>query len=167
MRRKSIITFAVLALLAALVGASASIVAAETLHSQTIDVDQDTEALRVLGENITNDTASVTITEHLDGTQTQVLSSTLNTSTTTMDSVELSTINANASYEVVVTGDGADSISVNEVQVIPAAGGSTSSSSSWSIATLTETQQIALIGAIVFFGSISVLWIFRDRLGGY
>ena len=66
MRRKSIITFAVLALLAALVGASASIVAAETLHSQTIEVDQDTEALRVLGENITNDTASVTITEHLD-----------------------------------------------------------------------------------------------------
>lgn len=158
--------FAVLALLAALVGASASIVAAETLHNQTVDVDQDTEALRVLGENITNDTASVTITEHLDGNQTQVLSATLNTSTTTMDSVELSTINANASYEVVVTGDGADSISVNEVKVVSAAGAS-SSSSSFSIASLDETQQIALIGVVLFFGSISVLWIFRDRLGGY
>ena len=166
MRRKSIITVAVLALLAALVGASASIVAAETLHNQTVDVEQDTEALRVLGENITNDTASVTITEHLDGNQTQVLSATLDTSTSSMDSVELSTINANASYEVVVTGDGADSISVNEVQVVPAAGGS-SSSSSLSIASLNQTQRVAVLGLLVFFGLLGGLWYFRDYLGDY
>ena len=125
MKRQLTLTavLAAVALLAVLAAPSVSAASTE-LTNQTISPGEDTTALRIIGEHITNDTASVTVYELDNGTETQVGSGTLNTSTSSTDTYEYSSLNTSLDYRVVVIGDGADLVSVNEVQVVAAGGGS-------------------------------------------
>jgi len=93
--------------------------------NETVTPDTDTETLRVIGENVTNGTASITVFEIDNGTETQVGTGTLDTSTagTTMDSYDFNAVNSSLEYRVLVEGDGADMIAVNKVNVVAAGGG--------------------------------------------
>lgn len=130
--RKLLGTIAVVALLltVGLVGIGAAetyenLESADMPVNETVTPDEDTESLRVLAENVTNDTADVTVFEIDNGTETEVDTGTLDTSgtDTTTDTYEYSEINTSLEYRVLVEGDGADMIDVAKVQVVSAGGG--------------------------------------------
>ncbi|QSG08880.1 hypothetical protein [Halapricum desulfuricans] len=132
MRKQLLGTIAVVALLGlTLLGASGGAVAEtyEPVNStdmpinETVTPDSETESLQVIAENVTNETASVTVYEIDNGTETQVGTGTLNTTSTTTDVYEYSQINTSLEYRVLVEGDGADMIDVAKVQVVSAGGG--------------------------------------------
>lgn len=137
--------------------------AGNTMHNETYVVDDDTEALRVTAENITNGTAQATIYEvNTTGSETQVFTAELNTtsSSITMDSVEFTgPFNTSYDYRVVVEGDGADSLSVKEVTTVSATGGG-------GISDLSESQFAYVIGAFGLFAILFGGWAIRDRLLG-
>jgi hypothetical protein len=93
--------------------------------NETVTPDDDTETLRVIGENVTNGTADVTVYELQNGSETQVGTGTLDTSATdtTTDSYDFDAVNTSRDYRVLVEGDGADMIAVNKVNVVAAGGG--------------------------------------------
>ena len=93
--------------------------------NETVTPDDDTETLRVIGENVTNGTADVTVYEIQNGSESQVGTGTLDTSTagTTLDSYDFNAVNTSRDYRVLVEGDGADMIAVNKVNVVAAGAG--------------------------------------------
>jgi hypothetical protein len=119
---------AVLGVGAAAAAGDAGVTDVEVLN-KTVSVDADTEDLRVIAENITNGTASVTVFGvNETGAETQVSTGTLNTSLsgTTTATATVSGVNATKypEYRVLVEGDNAsDTVSVNKVQVVAAGGG--------------------------------------------
>jgi hypothetical protein len=129
------LALAALVLLSAVLGVGAAAAAGSDgttdveVVNKTVSVDADTESLRIIGENITNGTAAVTVAGvNSTGAETQVASGTLDTSTagTTTDTVTVSGVNSTKypDYRVVVMGDAAgDTVSVNKVQVVDAGAG--------------------------------------------
>lgn len=94
--------------------------------NETVTPDTDTETLRVIGENITNDNASVTVYEIDNGTETQVATGSVNTDEangTYMDSFDFDAVNTSLEYRALVEGDGADMIAINKVNVVAAGAG--------------------------------------------
>lgn len=125
--RKKLTFMAVLAAVALLLSVAVPAAAAgNTMANKTVSPDDDTTAVRVIGENITNGTANVTVFEiGTDGNETQVGTGTLDTSNSsvTTDTLEFATLNTSLDYRVLVEGDGADTLSINKVQVVAAGGG--------------------------------------------
>jgi len=137
---KSIMT---LAAALALFGLAAGTVSAVTVTdwngtndvSDTFDVSNDTESLRVTAENITNDAADVTVYGVENGTETEVDNGTVTTdespdgTSPTPTPVYTSQYSYDVSdgqydtYKVVVSGDGADSLSIAKVNVVTGAAG--------------------------------------------
>lgn len=164
--KQAIGMIAALLVLVAALGATASIASAATteMHNQTYAVDDDTEALRVTAENVTNGTANVTMYElGTDGNETQVFTGTLDTSNSsvTMDSVEYGgPFNASLDYRVLVEGDGADSLSVEEVTTVAASGGGDSAT----LSDLSGTQQMYVLAFVVLFVVLLAAWYVRENL---
>lgn len=128
--------------------------------NETVAPGDDTESIQVIGENITNSTANVTVFEiGTDGNETQVGTGTLNTSSTTTDTYEYSQVNTSLEYRVLVEGDGADLIDVAKVQVVSAGGGG--SSGGLAVENL-STEQAGIIGLVVI--ALVGLWVGRDYL---
>ena len=141
-----------------------SVVAAE-LTNTDVDPSDDTQSIRVVGENLTNDSASITVFETVDGSESEVATATLNTDEsngTYTDTYEYQSVNASNTYRVLVEGDGADSISVNKVNTVPASGGS----ASLSVNSFSSMQKVMLVGALAFFGALGILWYFRESIPG-
>jgi len=103
--------------------------------TDTFDVTNDTESLRVTAENVTNDSADVTVYGVENGTETEVDNGTVTTdespdgSTPTPTPVYTAQYTYDLSqsdydtYKVVVSGDGADSLSIAKVNVVTGAAG--------------------------------------------
>lgn len=127
--------------------------------NETVAPGDDTESIQVIGENITNSTANVTVFEiGTDGNETQVGTGTLNTSSTTTDTYEYSQVNTSLEYRVLVEGDGADLIDVAKVQVVSAGGGG---SGDLAVGDLSN-EQAGIIGLVVI--ALVGLWVGRDYL---
>ena len=96
-----------------------------TLGNKTVSVDADTDGLQVVAENITNDTATVTIYGIADGNETQVTNTTLNTSTETTDTYRYLAVNHTKypDYRIHVDGDGAAQLEINKLQAVSGGGG--------------------------------------------
>jgi hypothetical protein len=95
--------------------------------NKTVSVSDTTEGLRVVGSNITNNTASVTIASvNETGATSQVKTGTLDTSTSDTAQVEYNGVNSTkfSEYRVIVMGDSAsDTVEVNTIEVVGAGGG--------------------------------------------
>lgn len=157
MKGKLLTALSVVALVASIAIPAAALPG--TMVDQEVQVDDDTQAIQVTAENITNDTADVAINETLDGETTEVFTGTLDTSTDSMDSVEFSDVNASAEYRVLVDGDGADSINVQKVTTVEATGGADTG-----MADLSDTQQNAVLVLVGLFAVFAALWLGRDYL---
>jgi len=132
MKRTLLSALAVLLALGTLgAGAALAVDNPEMPYSQNVTVDNDTEKIRVLAENIDGDTASVTVSEvenHSstgpNGTRstTQVATGTLDTSTSTTDTYTFAAVDpANVStYQIDV--DGTSSMASLEVERLVAVG---------------------------------------------
>jgi len=154
MTRKQLTLLAVVALIASVTVPAAAL--SGSMVDQEVQVDSDTESIRVTAENITNDTADVAIEETVDGNTSEVFTATLDTSNESMDSVEYSELDPNATYRVLVDGDGAASISVKSVEASSGVGVSTS--------TLSDVQRNALIVLVALFALFAGTWVARDHL---
>ena len=128
-----------LALLAVLgvvaVGAAGAVDNPEMPYTQNLTADDSTEEIRVLAENVENDTAQVTwyeVENHTDTgpngsrSKTEVANATLNTSTSSTDSVTYAGIDIGEGnttvYEVEVAGDGAASLTLEEIVAVSGGG---------------------------------------------
>lgn len=127
----------------ALFGLAAGTVSAATVTdwngtndiTDTFEVSNDTESLRVTAENVTNDSADVTVYGVENGTETEVANGTVTTDEspdgssptptpvyTAQYTYDLSQSDYDT-YKVVVSGDGADSLSIAKVNVVTGSAG--------------------------------------------
>lgn len=155
------LALAALVLLSAVLGVGAAAAAGNDgttdveVVNKTVSVDADTESLRIIGENITNGTAAVTVAGvNSTGAETQVSTGTLDTSAsgTTTDTVTVSGVNSTKypEYRVLVEGDAAgDTVTVNKVQVVQSGGGGLLGTGGMSTGTLVLAAGAA--GAVFLF----------------
>lgn len=133
MKRKTTLLVAV-ALVAASVFAVGAVTAAGSpdktdveVLNKTVSVGEDTEGLRVVGENLTNDTVAVEIYEvNKTGVESQVKTGTLNTGTESTSQVSLAGVNSSKypEYRVIALGDDpSDTVDVSRIEVVDAGGG--------------------------------------------
>jgi hypothetical protein len=133
MRKQLLGTFAAVALLALTLTAAGAVTIdawdGTDPITENVTVSEDTETIRVLAENVTNDSASVTVSGiDADGNLTQVATGTLTTDETNgtyTDTFEYSSVNASkyGEYRVEVTGDGADTVEIVQTGVLSGGSG--------------------------------------------
>lgn len=131
-RKLGTIAVALLALLAVSAGGAmalsmTNVTSDDMPVEDTFSVDNDTELLRVSAENLSADTADVTVYGiDSDGNESQEATATLNTSSTTSDTYEYSSIDTTlyTDYRVTVNSTGgADQIIISKLEEVTSSGG--------------------------------------------
>lgn len=123
--------------------------------NETVSPTEDTESIRVIGQNITNGTADVFLFEIENGNETQVSTGTLNTSdsSVTSDTFEYSMVNTSLEYRVHVEGDGAELLDIAKVNVVSAGGGGGFGSS---LSAVPKEAVIGVLLALIIAGGVVV-----------
>lgn len=133
MKRHTTLFVAVLVALSSVLAVGAVTAAGSTgttdveVLNKTVSVSDTTEGLRVVGENLTNDTVAVEVYSiNQTGVESQVKTGTINTGTESISQFSVSGINASKypEYRVVALGDNAsDTVNVSRIEVVEAGGG--------------------------------------------